>query len=195
MSVQGRFIVQWPAMGGASNESEGVVPRRPGRVELIDATGRLSPEDARWIADHAVRAMRVLEADGEVRVRVVGDAEMAAAHLEYAEVEGTTDVLTFDMSEPNADGTRMELDVDVLACLDEAGRQAERRSHPARCELLLYVVHGMLHCLGFDDHDDDEYARMHAEEDRVLEAIGVGSVFGGASGAGAESGATGEGPR
>lgn len=135
--------------------------------------------------------MRVLEAEGEVRVRVVADPEMAAAHLEYAEVEGTTDVLTFDMSEPTPDGARMELDVDVLACLDEAGRQAERRGHPARCEVLLYVVHGMLHCLGFDDHDDDEYARMHAEEDRVLEAIGVGSVFGGAPGAGA----TGEGPR
>lgn len=191
MSVEGRFIVQWQAMGGALNESESEVPRRPGRVELIDATGRLSPEDARWIADHAARAMRVLEAEGEVRVRVVADPEMSAAHLEYAEVEGTTDVLTFDMSEPTPDGTRMELDVDVLACLDEAVRQAERRGHPARCEVLLYVVHGMLHCLGFDDHDDDEYARMHAEEDRVLEAIGVGSVFGGASGAGT----TGEGPR
>lgn len=191
MSVPRRFIVQWQAMGGASNESESEVPRRPGRVELIDATGRLPAADARWIADHAARALRVLDADGEVRVRVVADAEMAAAHLEYAEVEGTTDVLTFDMSELNADGTRVELDVDVLACLDEAERQAARRGHPGRCELLLYVVHGVLHCLGFDDHGDDEYARMHREEDRVLEAIGVGSVFGGASGAGA----TGEGPR
>lgn len=162
---------------------------------MIDATGRLSAEDARWIADHAARAMRVLGANGEVRVRVVGDQEMAAAHLEYAEVEGTTDVLTFDMSEPGADGAPVDLDVDVLACLDEAERQASGRGHPARCELLLYVIHGMLHCLGFDDHVDDEFARMHAEEDRVLSAIGVGRVFGGASGSGSGARASGEGPR
>ncbi len=166
-------------MGGVAAEREGERPRRPGRVELIDATGRLPSEDARWIADNAARALRVLGARGEVRVRVVADGEMSAAHLDYAEVEGTTDVLTFDMSEPGADGSAAELDVDVLACLDEAERQAAGRGHAARCELLLYVVHGVLHCLGFDDHDDDESARMHAEEDRVLSAIGVGSVFGG----------------
>lgn len=166
-------------MGGVGAESESDGARRPGRVELIDATGRLSAEDARWIADNAARALGVLGAGGEVRVRVVADGEMAAAHMEYAEVEGTTDVLTFDLSEPGEGGSAAGLDVDVLACLDEAERQAAGRGHPARCELLLYVVHGVLHCLGFDDHDDDEYARMHAEEDRVLSAIGVGGVFGG----------------
>lgn len=165
-------------MGGVPNETESDDgPRRPGRVELLDATGVLARADAEWVADHAVRALGALGACGEVRVRVVTDSEMAAAHLEFAEVEGTTDVLTFDMSEPAADGTRMELDVDVLVCLDEATRQGAARGHHPRTELLLYIVHGVLHCLGFDDHDDDDYARMHAEEDRVLEAIGVGGVF------------------
>jgi len=42
---------------------------------------------------------------------------------------------------------------------------------------LLYVVHGVLHCLGHDDHDEAGYASMHALEDRVLYAIGVGATF------------------
>ena len=52
-----------------------------------------------------------------------------------------------------------------------------RRSHPVERELLLYIIHGILHCLGEDDHDDDAYARMHAREDDLLEAIGVGRTF------------------
>lgn len=36
-------------------------------------------------------------AAGEVRVEVVDDAAMANAHEEYLGVEGTTDVITFDL--------------------------------------------------------------------------------------------------
>ena len=46
-----------------------------------------------------------------------------------------------------------------------------------RAQLLLYILHGLLHCAGFDDHDPAEHDRMHTEEDRILTAIGVGPVF------------------
>jgi probable rRNA maturation factor len=61
--------------------------------------------------------------------------------------------------------------------VDEAGRQSAVRGHTVEQELLLYVVHGVLHCLGHDDHDPDAAARMHAEEDRVLAAVGVGVTY------------------
>lgn len=125
-----------------------------------------------WLAAEAARALALLDARGEVRIRIVDDAEMAAAHLEYCEIPGTTDVLTFDMSE-----TQGTLDTDILACLDEATRQAAIRGHSIDRELLLYIIHGCLHCLGHDDHDEAAAARMHAEEDRLLEAIGIGRTF------------------
>ncbi len=105
------------------------------------------------------------------------DPEMAAAHLEYCEVEGTTDVLTFDMSSEADSAGRPVLDVDIMACIDEAARQGKARGHTREQELLLYIVHGVLHCLGHDDHDEAAAAAMHAEEDRVLGAIGVGTTY------------------
>lgn len=113
---------------------------------------------------------------GEVRVKVVGDAEMAEAHVRYSGVEGTTDVLTFDLSE-GASARGGPLDVDILVCADEARRQALEQGHEPVREMLLYVLHGVLHCLGHDDHTDDGFARMHAEEDRILAEIGVGATF------------------
>jgi probable rRNA maturation factor len=107
-----------------------------------------------------------------VRARVVGDVEIARAHVSHLGEPGTTDVITFDLSEGP------ELDVDLLVCVDEACRQASARGHSVERELLLYVVHGVLHCMGFDDHDEAGALAMHRREDEVLSAIGVGRTFG-----------------
>jgi probable rRNA maturation factor len=153
--------------------------KRPGIVARVDAAdpGRLLAPAARaGLLARATEAARYIGRAGEIRVRHVADAEMAAAHARYSGVPGTTDVLTFDLSE-GASARGENLDVDILVCVDEARRQAASRGLTVERELLLYVLHGVLHCLGFDDHDEDAAARMHAEEDRVLEAIGVGATF------------------
>jgi probable rRNA maturation factor len=144
----------------------------PVQFELIDATGRLPPAALAWVDQHARAALVQLGLSGSLRVRIVGDDEMSQAHVKYCDIPGTTDVLTFDLSD-----TPGVLDVDILACLDEAQRQAQSRSHEVQRELLLYIVHGLLHTQGHDDHDEAAYARMHAEEDRLLSAIGVGPTF------------------
>jgi probable rRNA maturation factor len=118
--------------------------------------------------------MREANLIGEVRVKLVNDAEMIEAHARHCGDPTTTDVLTFDLSDGGGSRT---LDVDLMLCADEARRQAGVRGHAIEQELLLYALHGMLHCVGYDDHDDAGYAAMHAEEDRILEAIGVGRTF------------------
>ncbi|CAE7840088.1 cysS [Symbiodinium necroappetens] len=139
-------------------------------IEILDATRTLSTADLSALTSHAQRACALAgAAGGEVRVRLVRDDEMAAAHEEHCGVPGTTDVITFDLNEsPNA-----TLDADLLVCLDEAARQAERREHTLARELLLYILHGALHCLGEDDKTEAASERMHAREDEILEAMGA----------------------
>ncbi|MBL8759163.1 MAG: rRNA maturation RNase YbeY [Phycisphaerae bacterium] len=155
-------------------------------VDIADPGGRLTTTQRGWLRDRLGDAaawltggsrrregVAALDGSGEVRVRVVGDAEMAAAHERHSGVPGTTDVLTFDLRE-RPDGP---LDVDVMVCADEAARQAASRGHAVEREVLLYAVHAVLHCLGEDDRDEASAARMHAREDEVLRAIGVGATF------------------
>lgn len=113
---------------------------------------------------------------GEVRIRLVRDEEMAALHERHSGITGTTDVLTFDLREDPSDAAS-PLDVDLVLCVDEAGRQAASRSIPIEHELTLYAIHGILHVLGHDDHDDDASRTMHAREDQILSAAGLGAVF------------------
>jgi len=186
-----------------AEKSEAVPPRDDDRgavcVDLVDATGRLSPAETERLCGLAERAAAITLAraaraareigprltppmggpgeDGsQLRVRVVDDAEMAAAHERHMNAPGTTDVIPFDAAD-GAAARGEPLDADVLVCLDEARRQAERRRTEYVHELLLYVVHALLHCLGHDDRDDAAFARMHAEEDRILTELGVGAVF------------------
>lgn len=148
------------------------------RVDVEDAERRLLPIQVERIRSALRAAAAELAVTGEVRVRIVGDAAMSAAHERYSRISGTTDVLTFDLRDDA--GRRQnaaEMDVDLLLCVDEAARQAADRGHEVEHELVLYAVHGILHCLGHDDHDEAAYQVMHALEDRVLEAIGIGAIF------------------
>lgn len=147
-------------------------------MEIVDATGSLAAADLTWVHEQAKLAAGLLGLGGAISARVVGDEEMAEVHAEFCGVEGTTDVITFDLTDPE-DGmaAKRVVEADLLLCYDEAERQAKARGHEARRELLLYIVHGVLHCLGHDDHDEAGYAKMHAEEDRLLGALGIGTTF------------------
>lgn len=150
-------------------------------VYVLDASGCFSFEQRQWLAGKTNEAMKGLGTPqgSEVRVRLVGDVEMAVAHRDHLGVETTTDVLTFDL-DGGANGkesTPRPLDVDLLVCADEAKRQAASRGIEPEREALLYVIHGLLHCLGHDDADDEGAALMHEREDEVLSSIGVGATF------------------
>ena len=170
---------------GSEDGSPDQPPGRSSRTDLIlsiDDEAGLDDVARAWLADAAHRAVECalkraggVCQSGEVRVRVVDDAAMTTLHERHAGESGTTDVLTFDLRE-DADEP---LDADIVVCRDEAQRQATSREITFERELLLYILHGVLHCLGHDDHDDEAYRRMHAEEDAVLDAIGVGRTFAG----------------
>ena len=149
------------------------------QLDIIDADRRLDPAAAAWLRAAAGEALRAAlngspgGAAAHVRLLIVGDERMSDLHRRHMGVDGPTDVLTFDLRESAGE----PLDTDIAVCFDEAARQSAPRSAPPERELLLYFVHGVLHCLGHDDHDDADAARMHRREDEILSAIGVGPVF------------------
>lgn len=153
-------------------------PSQPLSLDLIDADCRLPDAARRELVQCAEAALAELGRAGEVRVRLVGDDEMARLHSQYKNDPTTTDVLTFD----HGANAAAPFDVDIVVCVDEASRQADARGHALTHELLLYILHGALHCSGYDDVTEEQSAAMHAREDEILRAIGVGAVYGNDSG-------------
>ena len=119
----------------------------------------------------------VAEAEGQtiaaVDLAVVGDAEIAALNRRHLGRGGATDVLSFDLS----DAAHTGIVAQIVVSGDRAARQAQLRGHAAGRELMLYVVHGLLHLMGYDDSSVRGGARMHAREDKLLAAFGAGATY------------------
>ena len=134
----------------------------------LQVSGLMAPGDADWLSAMFSR-LSPLAAPALRRcsIRLVPDAEMRRLHAAHMNDPTTTDVLTF------VDGD----EADIAVCVDEARRRADELGHELRRELLLYGLHGLLHAAGFDDRTPEDFARMHAEEDRLLAAVGVAATF------------------
>jgi probable rRNA maturation factor len=129
--------------------------------------------DARPLDDEAVRtAVRAALAHGGragagISVLLTDDPTLAELHERFLGDPSPTDVMSFDLGEEE-DGPAGE----VVVSVDRAREVAERRGVEHARELALYLVHGVLHLCGFDDHEDGERARMREAEATVLRALG-----------------------
>jgi probable rRNA maturation factor len=107
-----------------------------------------------------------------ISVAVVDDAAMTRLNWEYLRHRGPADVLSFllDAADPHA-GAKLEGEVVVDA--EVALRAAPRYGWPPSNELLLYVVHGTLHLVGYDDRTPPQRAEMRKREKEVLQELGI----------------------
>lgn len=145
----------------------------PLELGVVDHTGRLGDDTVQKLEHQIGAACVELEiTSGMLDVSVVDDPRMAQLHREHLNLDSPTDVLTFD----HAVAADSPMAGEIVVCLDEAARQAAGR-HDVELELLLYVVHGLLHLLGYDDHDPAESRAMHEREDELLVAIGCPAVY------------------
>ncbi len=172
--------------GGASSEaSQDDVPEgsclgedrpQPFNITLTCQTADIDPPIQGWLDVQLAKLAQVAGITSlELSVVLVDDQQMSEMHEQYMDITGTTDVLTFDLSDDPEDPNVIE--GELILCVDEASRQAASREHHTRLELLLYGLHGLLHLMGYDDHDEDDYDRMHAREDEILTQAGFDALF------------------
>jgi len=114
-------------------------------------------------------------ADGMVSLAIIDDIHTIEMNRKYLDCEGTTDCFSFDLSDdPSARDNRI---LEIVVNGEKAQQEAQKRGHSAEAELALYVTHGMLHNLGFDDITEDQSVKMHAREDEILQHFGYGIVY------------------
>ncbi|MCG3180741.1 MAG: Endoribonuclease YbeY [Phycisphaerae bacterium] len=125
--------------------------------------------DTRRLERIARGVMRIEKAPpAEVEIALVADAEIARINRRFLNHRGPTDVISFDLSD---DGRGLV--AQIVVSVETARRQAESRGHSTFAEAALYVTHGLLHQLGYDDHADAGRRRMHARQTHLLAKLGV----------------------
>ena len=121
----------------------------------------------------------------EIAVRLASNEEVRSLNAEWRGSDKPTNVLSFPMTERDAiaagsaDGPELMLGDIVLAygvCLAEAAAKAI----PLERHAAHLMVHGTLHLLGYDHHDEAAAADMESRETRALARLGIADPYEGA---------------
>jgi len=141
-------------------------------IEITSSGGDLTA-DLQPLEDLARNiCLRFGKHSARVGIAIVDDDQIKKTSEQFFGEAHITDVISFDLSEDDLAG------FELVVNADEARRQASLRAHSMCAELALYVAHGLLHQLGYDDASEGEAERMHAAEDGILQEAGFGRVYG-----------------
>ncbi len=104
----------------------------------------------------ACRALGLFKS--EISVCFVGTRRMRHFNKKYLGHDNVTDVLTFDFGE-------------IMICPQVAAANAKRFKTSTEYELILYVIHSLLHLAGYNDQKSVDIKRMRAKEKELLEHL------------------------
>lgn len=108
----------------------------------------------------------------ELSVRFIDEDAMEALHMRWMDLPGPTDVMSFPMDElrPGTPGKVSDEGMlgDIVICPGVAAAQAQAAGHSVMEEVLLLLVHGVLHLLGYDHAHASEREEMFALQRRLL---------------------------
>lgn len=79
------------------------------------------------------------------------------------------------LSEGRAAGASIE--GEIIASAEMAATMANDGKWSAQAELILYVVHGLLHICGYDDLSPEEKCIMRARERAILSELGLTAIY------------------
>lgn len=106
--------------------------------------------------------------EGEVSIVLVDDPTIHQINRKHLEHDYPTDVISFAFHAE--DGV---LEGEIVVSTDTAIREALEGDWPANDELLLYVIHGMLHLIGMDDTEPPLRRKMRLAEAKYLTYCGL----------------------
>ena len=90
----------------------------------------------------------------------VGSQRMRAVNKKYLKHDYVTDVLTFGLGGGVGE---------IIICPQIACANAKEHQTSTEKEIILYVIHGILHLAGYDDHSPKDILQMRSMENKLLE--------------------------
>ena len=107
---------------------------------------------------------------GKINVVLVDSDTIRQYNRDFLQHDYPTDVISFPAEDRRSEGY---LEGEVLACTEIANERAKEFGWTAEEELLLYIVHGMLHLTGYNDTNSEQQAAMQEKERTYLETLGI----------------------
>ncbi len=112
------------------------------------------------------------EPSAELGILLVGNQRMRSLNRRYRGKNRTTDVLAFAVREammPHALCVTQNMLGDVVIAVPEAARQAKQGQRSLDEELMVLLIHGILHLCGYDHEGSEKEARRMCRRERMIQ--------------------------
>lgn len=145
-------------------------------IDITDTQDHLTLDPAflREVVETVFKMEEVVAAT--ISLAFVDDPTIHKLNREFLAHDDPTDVLSFllegettDAGSADRPGRGMQLEGEVVVSTETAARAAGEFRWSPLDEVTLYVVHGLLHLVGYDDHDDADRQRMRDRECAILQ--------------------------
>ena len=114
----------------------------------------------------------------EVSLLFVDDRSISELNAKHLGKNQPTDVLAFPMAQPGDAESPQGILGDVVVSAERAVQYAKENELRVEEELSLYLVHGLLHLLGYDDTEPGKNRKMRQREQELLhKADGMGLLI------------------
>lgn len=117
------------------------------------------PIDIKNLVKYTFREEGIKKANVEISILLVDDKGIEELNRHYLGRARPTDVISFRMWEGPFHKLHPEILGDVVVNVEQAKRKRE---------LVLYIVHGLLHLLGYVDDTKENARRMQKRCDEIL---------------------------
>ena len=97
----------------------------------------------------------------------VDNNEIKRLNKKYFDSDDVTDVIAFPLNNHNN-----SLNGEIVVSVETAVDTAIKEDVDVEGEIVLYVVHGLLHLLGYSDVNREDAIIMHEKESKILKALG-----------------------
>ncbi|CDH23792.1 rRNA maturation RNase YbeY [Xenorhabdus bovienii] len=132
------------------------------------------PDEAlfqRWLEN----VLPQFQAESEVTIRLVDEAESHDLNLTYRGKDKPTNVLSFPFEAPPE--VKLPLLGDLIICRQVVEQEAEEQQKTVEEHWAHMVIHGSLHLLGYDHIEDDEAEEMESLETEILQKMGYADPY------------------
>jgi len=126
--------------------------------ELLDLFQSAAQEALPHVLEVAAISGSTLAHLQDVEVSFVDDTTIADVHLRFMNIRGATDVITFDHGE-------------IHISVETARAQAAEFDNGFERELMLYIIHGLLHLSGHEDASEKGLAAMNRFQLNILNKV------------------------
>ncbi len=105
--------------------------------------------------------------DARLSIALVDNGEIKKLNKRFLDSNEITDVIAFPLSD-----NRNILNGEIIVSVERALEVSNKIKSNVEGEIILYIVHGILHLLGFDDYDERDAKIMHEKEAKILAFLG-----------------------